>query len=395
MGFFSSVAQYKWVILFYLIIILFIIIKRKKFQFQAKFIALYRTKIGLRIINKIGTKYKRLIRTMGYFGIIIGYIGMAVIIVFIIKGIHDFIFIPEAPPPIAPVLPGVPVPGSPVFVPFWYGIISLFIVVCIHEFSHGIVAKAHGLNVKNTGIVFFGPLIGAFVEPDEKKLKKKKDAVKCSVFSAGPLSNILTAGAVILIFAFIANPIAAAYVHPVGVSFLEVEPGMPAEQAGLKTGVVYTRINNMTVTSVKDFIRAFENISVNETIIIGNDEENHTVTTTSRPENPDQPVIGVTVETRLSNEDNMLVKVFIWLVGLLNWVFILSIGLGLANLLPLGIVDGGRMLQVSLTRSFGEKKGNNIMAKVTIILLIIILVLLWPIIEATLSALINGVSSLI
>ena len=247
MSFLSFIAQNKWVILFYLLIILFIIIKRKKFTFQAKFIALYRTQVGLKIIDKIGTKYKNFIKILGYIGIGIGYVGMLVILGFIIKGLFDLIFVPGAPAVIAPVLPGIPIPGSPIFVPFWYGIISLFIVVLIHEFSHGIVAKAHKLPIKNTGIVFFGPLIGAFVEPDEKKLKKQKDVTKYSVFAAGPFSNIITAGIVILLFVLIFNPVANAYVKPLGVSFTELEPDMPAEQAGLETGVIYNRINNLTI----------------------------------------------------------------------------------------------------------------------------------------------------
>jgi len=386
MGFLSFIIQYKWVILFYLLIILFIIIKRKKFVFQAKFIALYRTRIGLRIIDKIGTRYSEFIKILGYTGIGIGYVGMLVILFFIIKGVFDLIFVPEAPAVIAPVLPGIPVPGSPIFVPFWYGIISLFIVVLIHEFSHGIVAKAHNIPVQNTGIVFFGPLIGAFVEPNEKKLKKQRDTVKYSVFAAGPFSNIITAGIVILLFSLIFNPVADAYAKPMGVSFTEIEPGMPAEKAGLETGVIYNRVNNISVNSIKDFISVFDKVRVNESIIIGNDKKNYTVITTSRPEAPDKPVIGVSIRTNYTNENNILMKIFMWLSGLFSWIFILSLGLGLANLLPLGPVDGGRMLRVSLTKTLGKQKGTLIWSKITIMMIIVILILLLtPILRAIIS----------
>ena len=391
MTFLGFLAQYKWVILFYLIIILFIIIKRKKFQFQAKFIALYRTKVGLRFINRIGTKYKKAIKILGYIGIVVGYLGMLVIIFFIIKGLYDIIFVPEAPPPIAPVLPGIPIPGSPLFVPFWYGIISLFIVVLIHEFSHGIVAKAYDLPIKNTGIVFFGPLIGAFVEPDEKKLKKKKDVAKCSVFAAGPFSNVITAGMVLLIFAFIANPLVDAYIQPAGVEFTELEPGLPAKQAGLETGVIYNRINNESISSIEEFTEVFDRIEVNETIIIGNNEKSYSMVTTSMPDDLEKPRIGVSLKTRYTNESKLWAKIFLWFIGLFNWIFILSIGLGLANLLPLGPVDGGRMIQVGLAKTFGEKKGNKIVGKMSIILLIILLVLLWPIVKATLLTVFNAI----
>jgi membrane-associated protease RseP (regulator of RpoE activity) len=230
--------------------------------------------------------------------------------------------------------------------------------------------------VLSSGIVFFGPLIGAFVEPDEKKLRKQSDVVQYSVFAAGPFSNMLLAGLVIIIFLAIFNPIADAYAQPLGFSFTKLEPGMPAEKAGLETGVIYNRVNNLTVLSTEDFVKAFDKVKVNETILIGNDEKAYYVTTTSRPEAPDKPIIGVNLQSRFTNEDNVLMKIFIWLVGLFSWIFMLSLGLGLANLLPIGPVDGGRMLGVSLMKTAGDKKGKLIWTKITMIMIIIILILL-------------------
>jgi membrane-associated protease RseP (regulator of RpoE activity) len=383
MSFLSFLAEYKWVILFYLLIILFIIVKRKKFVFQSKIIALYKTKIGLKIIDRIGTKYSEFIKILGYVGIGVGYTGMIVILYFIFKGLYDLIFVPHAPATLSLVIPGVPIPGSPVFVPFWYGIIALFVVVLIHEFSHGIVAKAHGLRVLNSGIVFMGPLVGAFVEPDEKKLKKNSDVIQYSVFAAGPFSNILTAVVMMLLLVAIFNPVANAYARPIGFSFEKLETGMPAAKAGLQTGVIYDHVNGAYVNSTEAFVKAFENVKVNDTVIIGNEQNTYYVIPTSKPEKPDKPVIGVNLETRYTNEDNIFMKIFLWLFGLLTWIFILSIGLGLANLLPVGPVDGGRMLGLSLMNTAGEKKGKMIWTKITIFMIILLLfLLLTPIIRA-------------
>jgi membrane-associated protease RseP (regulator of RpoE activity) len=375
MSFLSFLANYKWVILFYLLIIIFIVVKRKNFIFQGKIIALYRTKIGLRLIDRIGTKYSEFIKILGYVGIGIGYTGMLVIMFFIFKGLYDLIFVPGAPAVLSPVLPGVPIPGSPIFVPFWYGIISLFIVVLVHEFSHGIVAKAHKIPVLNSGIVFFGPLIGAFVEPDEKKMAKKSDVVQYSVFAAGPFSNVILAGLVILIFILVLNPIANTYAKPLGFSFTTIEEGMPADIAGLETNVIYDRINNITINSTEEFVKAFDQLTVGETLTIGNDDHTYYVTTTSKPDKPDKPVIGVSVKNRYSNDDSIFMQAFFWLAGLFSWLFMLSLGLGLANLLPLGPVDGGRMIGMSLMKTSGEKKGKVIWTKITIIMIVIIIIL--------------------
>ena len=62
------ISEYKWVILFYLIILLTVIINRKKFEIQAKFIALYKTKFGISTtdraeLNGINTMMSKQIRT--------------------------------------------------------------------------------------------------------------------------------------------------------------------------------------------------------------------------------------------------------------------------------------------------------------------------------------------
>ena len=49
----ALLQNYKWVILFYAVIILLIYLNRHKFEFQGRFIALYRTKVGLRLMDKI------------------------------------------------------------------------------------------------------------------------------------------------------------------------------------------------------------------------------------------------------------------------------------------------------------------------------------------------------
>jgi membrane-associated protease RseP (regulator of RpoE activity) len=308
---------------------------------------------------------------------------MVVIMGFIIKGIYELIFVPSAPPVLAPVLPGIPIPGSPVFVPFWYGIIALFIVVLVHEFSHGIVARANKIPVLNSGIVFFGPLIGAFVEPDEKKITKQSDVVKYSIFAAGPFSNMLLAVLVLLITGLIFNPVINHYANPVGFEITKLEPGMPAAAAGLQTGVAYNHINNETILSVEELQKMFEKIKVNETIIIGDDSHNYTLTTTARNASPEKAVIGVDLKTRFTNENTWWLKLLLWINGLLSWIFMLSLGLGLANLLPIGPVDGGRMIGESLQKVWGEDRGKRIWAKLTAIMIIIILILVFiPIIRA-------------
>ena len=50
---------------------------------------------------------------------------------------------------------------------------------------------------------------------------------------------------------------------------------------------------------------------------------------------------------------------FITITSLLYWIFVINLGLGLANLLPLGPLDGGRMLLTGLTTMFSKRKNTR------------------------------------
>src|SRR3989338_7672626 len=243
MSLYSVLSEYKFVISFYLIIFILIYINRKKFEFQSKFIALYRTKLGLKLMDNIALRYPKAIKYIAYVGIAVGYIGMLIMAYIVVKGFFTLFISPDAPPVITPVIPGVPIPGSPIFVPFWHGIIALFIVVVIHEFCHGIVARAHGLNVKSSGFAMFAILPAAFVEPDEKELQKKDKKTQLSIFAAGPFSNILLGGLLFLMIYFVIPPIHDRIAEPIGFSFSQLIEGFPAIESGLKTNIIYTRVN--------------------------------------------------------------------------------------------------------------------------------------------------------
>lgn len=383
-SFLNFLIRNKWILLFYISIFLLVYLNRKKFEIQAKIIAMYRTKFGISTIHKFAGKHSELIKIIGYIGIGIGFIGLITISVFILVSLWNLFFMPNAPPAITPVIPGVKIPGSPIFVPFWYGIISLFIVVVVHEFSHGIVAAAHGLKVKNTGIVFFGPLIGAFVEPDEKEIKKKPDVVQYSIFAAGPFSNIILGAIALLLMTFIFLPIHGTLSNDIGVSFESVQNATPAMKAGLYPNMTIIQADSTEIKDMQDFETFLLSVKPNETVTIHSAKnESFSVTTTTHPDNPKKGylgVIGVHTETKLKNS-SMIFKITdtltLIIAKLLLWVYILSLGIGLANLLPIGPVDGGRMLQIASQKTSGNKKlGNNIWQKITLLTIVILLILL-------------------
>lgn len=376
----SFLKEYGLILLFYVGIVVMIYYFRKKFEFQAKFIALYRTKIGLKFFDKMADKHREFIKLLGIIGIGVGYVGMIGIFGLVLYSFWEFFANPAAPAAFSLVLPGVRIPGSPVFIPFWHGIIALFFVATIHEAGHGLVSRAFKVPVKNTGVVFFGPLIGAFVEPDEKKLSKEDDVTKLSIFAAGPFANVILSIFVLLLMLIVINPVANLMVEPMGISFGGITENLPAETAGITTQNFYTHINGEKTTDVSDLLNVLSTMSPGESITLTDDlGVDHIIVTTSNPTNENKAYIGVMQPQSYAEIKSFIpdfvYAIWMWIGKLFFWIYALSIGIGAANLLPLGPVDGGRMIHTSLVRIYGEKKGVQMWSRLSTILFGVIIIL--------------------
>lgn len=169
---------------------------------------LYRTQIGVKIIDRISKKYSKIIGAFQYVSIASGFVLMISIVWFIVKFSITYITSPTMAqtlkiPIIMPLFPYVPSLFKLDFLPpfyFTYWIIIIAIVAIPHEFFHGIFARFSKVKVHSTGFGFLGPLIAFFVEPNEKQLNKlpKKDYM--AMLSAGTFANLLTAVVALLLF---------------------------------------------------------------------------------------------------------------------------------------------------------------------------------------------------
>ncbi|MFH1276276.1 MAG: site-2 protease family protein [Candidatus Woesearchaeota archaeon] len=385
----SWLLNYKFIILFYLMIVAFVIVKWKKIDVQGKIIFLYRMKWGLKWMDKLSSRFRESIILAGYVGVGIGYAGLLVISYVLVKNLFDLVLKPAAVSGVSLVLPGVKVPGMGVL-PFWYWLVAIFVIAIVHEFSHGIVARAHNITVKNTGIVFFGPIIGAFVEPDEKKLMKEKDINQYSVLAAGSFSNILLALVAILLLNVVFMPLQNSMTEPAGFTFDSyVEGEYPFEQAGIPTGTIITGINGKESTNFDGFNKEFSCLDPgSETTIMTGDKE-FPLTLAISPDDPDRAFMGIKeihneVEVKEKFKTGfygMIYVIVAWLSGFLRWLFLLSFGIGLFNLLPLPIVDGGRMLQVFLHKKKGVEQGEKRYRQISLFFLLVLLLnLFYPLI---------------
>lgn len=385
----SFLLKYKFVVLFYLIIAVFFYIKRKKLDFQAKIIILYRMRWGLKWMNKYAQKFKEWIILLGYIGVGAGYVGLIFISYILVKNLFDLATSPTAVSGVSLVLPGINVPGLGVL-PFWYWILAIFIIALVHEFSHGIVARAHNIQVKNTGVVLFGPIIGAFVEPNEQKLRKESDIKQYSVLAAGSFSNILLAVVAILLLNLAFFPLQQSMVEPTGFTFdAYFTENSPFEQSAIPTGTIITGINNLQTLGFEQFNEELVRTRPGDKIMVTTTDGSYPITLGDNPDNPGTSLLGIKdVHNEFELKDKYSTGVFSWIYyaldwfsGFLRWLFILSLGIGLFNLLPLPIVDGGRMAQVFLHKWKGSIVGEKRYRQVSLFFLVVLLLnLFWPLI---------------
>ena len=311
-------------------------------------------------MGAVASKAKKTIRFLGYAAAIIGFIGMAVTFALILFSTYKLL-IGESKTAASPVLPGLPIAGTGLVFPLVTGWIVLFTIILIHEFSHGVIAKAHNIKVKNSGIAFFGPILGAFVEPDEKDLSKRKDMVQHSVFAAGAFSNFLTVVLVMLLSFLIINPANNALTAPSGVVIYS-QPGLPAEAAGIKNSSIVTQIDGKNVHTMEEFRSAMQGVSPGKKINIIASDKKYQIAAASNPDDPKQGYLGVWIikeERSLKNDtaiNRALMSVLVWLQEMFGWLAFLSLNIGLINLLPVFITDGARMLKILLDRIIKDKE---------------------------------------
>ena len=169
----------------------------------------------------------------------------------------------RANPPSPDLLLGLP--GINRLIPLGYGIFGLAVAIVLHEFCHGILARAVGIKVRSVGAIFLVVPIGAFVEPDEDELRALPPRQRARLYAAGPGTNILLA----VLFGFLFSTIMLSAVAPahngVGIiGFTGTNSG--AQNAGIQSYTIITSVNGTPVNSYADFVGAMALVKPNTTI---------------------------------------------------------------------------------------------------------------------------------
>lgn len=143
-------------------------------------------------------------------------------------------------------------PGINPYIPIVYGWIALIVAMVIHEGAHGVVARNLGLPVKASGLLFFLFVpIGAFVDVDEGALREARASHSGRVLAAGAGINLVAGLICLLVLVASVGTFAPA---ASGAGIINVSPGTPAYDAGLRHGDFITQVNGQSITDLNQVL---------------------------------------------------------------------------------------------------------------------------------------------
>ena len=276
-------------------------------------------------------------------------------------------------PAVSIVIPGVEMPGSSIYIPLFYGLIALASVLIVHEFSHGIQAIGEKISIKSIGLLLFAILPGAFVEPDEDELKSAKRLSRLRVYAAGSVANITLALIAILLVSLISAGIPSYFAED-GIQIDRVVSDSPSEGI-LKEGMVLEAIDNHEISDADSYTKIVSSFSPGDNVSVKTDQGTYSITLGKNPNNESVGFFGLQANKHfvlINDSLGPLPWILFELLELFQWVFMLNLGIGLFNLLPLKPLDGGYMLEILLSYRLPENVYKPIVNALSVVMAMII-----------------------
>ena len=344
-------------------------LKLEKYGVEIKAYSLvYKNKQVQSVLTKILGRTRRGIRVFADVSVISGFLMMGFAFWFLLDNVSKYFVAPSDFSQLTVLIPGVTLTSPSAIA---YFLLSIPIVLIVHEGAHGIVAALEKIKIKTGGFAIFIAMFAGFVEPDEEEFNKAKKISKLRVIGAGATANVIFAfalGAIMLtnpLFALIMpEPLLSSFYElPEGVLILSIIENSGAQQAGLFANDIITSINGNTILSPIDFPSLSPGDTADVSVLRNGQELDFSVEIMPSPEDPDRGLIGIMRDNSLAYKpvlnfiewNDLNVSMF------LLWLWMISFFIGIINMLPLPILDGGKFIHTIIDKRLSEKSVNGIM----------------------------------
>ena len=209
------------------------------------------------------SKNRRFWRFFGEFSIWLCFLVMFGVVILMV-----FAFITSMNSPPQGSLPATDIlfiPGVTSFIPFWWPALALVITLLIHEYSHGIQARAHGMEVKSFGLLMAGPIpVGAFAEPEQMDMIMAPRRERLRLFAAGPSINLVATFIFLLILGFVSTGFVAS--NP-GIHAIAIIDDGGADEAGIMPYDIITHVDGIEVPDYNSFSEQMDSLESGDVAI--------------------------------------------------------------------------------------------------------------------------------
>jgi len=343
-------------------------LKLEKHGFELKIYSLvYKNQQVQSVLTKILGRTRRGIKIFANVSVVAGFLMMGFAFWFLLSNVSKYFVAPTEFSQLTVLIPGVTLTSSSSIL---YFLLSIPIVLVIHEGAHGIVATLEKIKIKTGGFAIFIAMFAGFVEPDEEEFNKAKKISKLRVIGAGATSNVIFALALGLIL--LTNPFFAMVVPepllstfydlPDGVLVLSIIENSGAEKAGLLANDIITSINGIQILSPLDFQKA--NLKPGEiaqvSILRDGQTKQFPIEVTPSPEDPEKGLIGIIRDNSFAYKP--VLNFIEWkdpgISMFLLWLWMISFFIGIINMLPLPILDGGKFIHSIIDKKISDNAVN-------------------------------------
>ena len=333
------------------------------------------------VLTKVLGRTRRGIKVLADVSVVGGFLMMGFMFWFLISNINAFFTAPATFNPLTPLIPGVTIVSIDFII---YFLLSIPIVLIVHEGGHGIVATLEKIKIKSGGVGVIIAMFMGFVEPDEDEFNNAKKISKLRLIGAGPGANMVFAFALGLIL--LTNPLFAIvlpeplldtfYESPDGVLVLSVMENSGAEKSGLRANDIITSINGVPAFSPPAFQSLNPGDIADVTILRDGQSLQFSIEIMESPDNPERGLVGITRDNSIPYKPvlNFVEWTNHHVSMYLLWLWMISFFIAVFNMLPLPVLDGGKFIHSIIGDKLSEKSTNIVMRGIFVVTFAIVII---------------------
>lgn len=264
----------------------------------------------------------------------------------------------NALPGVYPVLPGITIP-------FFEGLLALIVLAAMHEIAHGVLSRVERVRLQSSGVLLLGVIpIGAFIDPDEKQVRRLAQEKQNRIFAAGSSMNFaLAAVFLLLMLAFSAATAQARHESVVITAVLENS----SAYGTIMPNTTVETINGAAISTVQQLRSALAGVKEGDAVALRLSGKAVSLRAGAGGK------LGIVPMQRIEYAPAWASGMLTFISGFLSLSWVLNLLIGIINLFPIWGLDGYRIVELAVRKRFGRASRFLTSAIAAMLLLLILL----------------------